>query len=95
MKPTFVFSKYQGQDCKGHYRYIYVASKIKKPSLPKHINCSLAEQHSKLYLQSKSEATATKQIVQQLQSNQGPQSSISDGYKAVLYIATRQSSPQL
>ena len=57
-------------------------------------HCSLAEQHSKLYLQSKSEATATKHTGEQLQSNQGPQSSISNGYRAVLYIATRQSSPQ-
>ncbi len=57
-------------------------------------HCSLAEQHSKLYLQSRRQATATKHTGEQLQSNQGPQSSISNGYRAVLYIATRQSSPQ-
>ena len=59
---------------------------------------SLAEQHSKLYLQSKSEATATKQMGKQLQSSQGPQSSMFDGLpsssvhrnKAVEFTATEQ-----
>jgi len=61
----------------------------------KHCYSSLAEQYSKLYLQSKSEATATKQLGEQLQSNKGSQSSTCNGYKAVLYTATTQSGLQL
>ena len=81
IKPTFARSK----SCKRQFRQrwqrslnvviVCTTKKIKKPSLAKHIRstCSLAEQHNKLYVQSKREATATKQVGEQLQSRQGPQ----------------------
>ena len=61
-------------------------------------HCSLTEQHSKLYLQSNSEATATKQMGEQLRSSQEPQSIVSHGLpsssvhrnKAVKSTATKQ-----